>query len=107
MYYAVNNYNTRQNIPKKNTGKNILRVLIILISLSLILAISVFHSAGKTQEEYVNVKIKSGQTIWEIASKNSSDDTNLRKLVYDIKKINRLKTAELHPGDRIKVPINR
>ncbi|MFW6409648.1 MAG: LysM peptidoglycan-binding domain-containing protein, partial [Halanaerobiales bacterium] len=69
------------------------------------LAFTVFHSSGHTTEKYIELKVEDGQTLWAIASKNNPGNKDIRKLVYDIKKLNKLDTVKLHPGDKIKIPV--
>ena len=60
---------------------------------------------GVTQQKYVEVQVMAGETMWDIAARYKSNDTDLRKVVYDIQQHNNLETADLMAGETIKVPI--
>lgn len=55
---------------------------------------------------YVQLKIKQGDTIWSIAIENMPKNYDVRKMVYDIKQLNNIDDAQIQPGDLIKIPIN-
>ncbi|KGG80270.1 hypothetical protein Y919_07165 [Caloranaerobacter azorensis H53214] len=83
--------------------------LVIFITLILIF-VSTLFKIGKaysvTYSQYINVEVKAGDTLWDIAKRNNSGREDIRKLVYKIMKLNNLDTAKIKPGDIIKVPIN-
>ncbi|QIB26128.1 cell division suppressor protein YneA [Caloranaerobacter azorensis] len=82
--------------------------LVIFITLILIF-VSTLFKIGKaysvTYSQYINVEVKAGDTLWDIAKRNNSGREDIRKLVYKIMKLNNLDTAKIKPGDIIKVPI--
>ncbi|MDR7856200.1 LysM peptidoglycan-binding domain-containing protein [Tissierella sp.] len=55
--------------------------------------------------KYEEVKVVEGDTLWNITSKYLSEDTDIRKMIYDIKKFNNMDTSYIYPGDIIKIPI--
>ena len=44
-------------------------------------------------------------TLWTIAEGISSDEVDIRETVYKIRKVNKLRTAEIYPGDVILIPV--
>ncbi|SHH89975.1 LysM domain-containing protein [Caloranaerobacter azorensis DSM 13643] len=82
--------------------------LVIFITLILIF-VSTLFKIGKAYSviysQYINVEVKAGDTLWDIAKRNNSGREDIRKLVYKIMKLNNLDTAKIKPGDIIKVPI--
>lgn len=57
------------------------------------------------KEEYQEIKILQGDTLWSLALKNMPDKYDIRYLVYKLKEFNDLDTAYIYPGDTIKIPI--
>ena len=55
-------------------------------------------------ETYKNIRIVSGDTLWNISKNCSGDGTDVRKAVYDICRINNINADEINPGDMIIVP---
>ncbi|MDR7869968.1 MAG: LysM peptidoglycan-binding domain-containing protein [Tissierellaceae bacterium] len=56
-------------------------------------------------EDYREVRVSKGDTLWNIAEKNMPNKYDVRYLVYKLKEFNDLDTAYIYPGDTIKVPI--
>ena len=61
-------------------------------------------SLALTKPQYIQVEISYGDTLWEIANEYKSNDTDTRKAVYEICKINDIDADELAPGMVISVP---
>ena len=57
------------------------------------------------KEEYREIKILQGDTLWNLAVDNMPDKYDIRYLVYKLKEFNNLDTANIYPGDIIKIPI--
>lgn len=55
-------------------------------------------------EEFVEITIVPGDTLWEIAKRNNPYNQDVRKIVYEIMKINNMKSASLKSGSTIKIP---
>jgi hypothetical protein len=54
-----------------------------------------------TGHQYV---VSGGDTLWSIAAREYGGDTDLRRLVYEIRKANSLKTSAVRPGERLTLP---
>lgn len=63
-------------------------------------------AAGMTKDVYAQVEIRHGDTIWDIASDYQDPETDIRKVVYEICKINEIQADELQPGMILQVPIS-
>ena len=61
------------------------------------------QAAEETLYEYVI--IKSGDTLWGIASEYADPSRDIRKSIKDICDINDVKPGNIYPGQVIKVPI--
>nr|WP_252187879.1 LysM peptidoglycan-binding domain-containing protein [Anaeromonas frigoriresistens] len=59
-----------------------------------------------TYEDYYKVFVREGDTIWEIAHDHNPYGEDVRKIVYEIEKMNNLESQYIRPGDIIKVPRN-
>ncbi|KRQ87020.1 Cell division suppressor protein YneA [Caloramator mitchellensis] len=84
-------------------GKLLIFVLVIIL-----VVFPVFKKVKSEKiknQEYIYVTVKSGDTVWKIAKKHNINKKDIRKLVYEIREINKLDTLIIHPGQLIKVPI--
>ncbi len=57
------------------------------------------------EENYINVKVEKGDTLWNIAINYMPKGYDVRKMVFEIIEFNDIEGASIYPGDLIKVPI--
>ena len=62
-----------------------------------------FSYIPESERDFKTVVVRSGDTLWSIASENSTGD--IRNKIKDIKKFNNLKSDVLSVGDHIQVPL--
>lgn len=56
--------------------------------------------------DYKTVQVRSGDTVWNIAAKYTTDHEDIRELVFAIIKLNKLNNnAQVYPGQTLKIPI--
>lgn len=79
---------------------------IILLVLTLLIngLLNGVIARGDTYSDYLNVFIREGDSIWDIAQDNNPYNEDIRKIVYEIEKANDLEGKYIQPGDVIKVP---
>lgn len=80
-----------------------LMIIIIFVSLNIILR--PVYVDGATESKYDTIKIKSGDTLWTIATRYADEDTDIRKFIYQIIQINDIDGSEISPGHEIIIPI--
>ncbi|MBO4235157.1 MAG: LysM peptidoglycan-binding domain-containing protein [Firmicutes bacterium] len=84
--------------------------LFIIVALVVIIgSMSMFfrptYVSGSTEMVYETVVVKSGETLWEIASRYIDDKTDIRMFIYDISKINNLTDSQIVSGQEILIPM--
>jgi len=107
--YALN----YQGAKTKNKKKKLIigRLLtaaagIILLSIIFISIFSLIGS-GENNNNFVRHEIKSGESLWSIAAHYyDSKKVDLRKMIYNIKKINNIDSSVITPGKELIIPIN-
>jgi LysM repeat protein len=81
------------------------RLLILLV----VLAASLFllGGTGAAIEPAMTMehRVRSGDTLWAIATDLATPGEDVRDLVADLKQLNELDSSELHPGQIVLVPI--
>ncbi|CDF57982.1 cell division suppressor protein YneA [Thermobrachium celere] len=55
---------------------------------------------------YTEVVVQKGDTLWNISMKYTPKSKDIRKTVYEIKKINNINNSIIQPGQILKVPID-
>jgi len=52
------------------------------------------------------VVVQPGDTLWSIARGLCSDRADVRRLVYEIRQLNGLQSAVIHPGQHLIIPVD-
>ena len=84
-----------------------LRALFI-ISITVVVVLLLLASAGNASGEVTDTydyRVKSGDTLWEIAAEHGPDGVDRRRIVAVIEKINDLETSGLQAGQVIEIPV--
>ncbi len=66
-----------------------------------------FMSVASTNQQYIEVTVSSGDTLWEIASEYNYFQDDIRQVIYDIKRINHLPSSSIYPGQVLRIPISK
>ena len=84
--------------------KNVVYIIILFSIMSLLSGFSGFEKY-KDIVEYETVNVTQGDTLWNIAKENISEKEDIRDYIYMIREVNDLKSANIHPGDQLLIPI--
>lgn len=57
------------------------------------------------KEQYMEVQVEKGDTLWEIAKEFMPENYDVRKMVYEIRQLNDMNSGNIYPKEIIKVPI--
>ena len=57
---------------------------------------------GAAQAAFVTVM--PGDTLWELAAQHAPAGSDLQKYVYELKRVNRLKSGAIHAGQILRLP---
>ena len=80
---------------------------IVLMTTAVNFALGLNTAASSTVQEYMDVEIKSGDTLWNIAETYMPDNMDTREAVYQICSLNDISADELYAGMTIQVPVCR
>lgn len=79
--------------------------VIILIAISYAAIFTVIHKLDKT-DEFINVTVQQGESLWEIADKFSDRHTmSNAEFVSWVKAENGIEEDAIHPGDSLVIPV--
>ncbi len=98
------------DMKRRNIRKMKIRLFkLLLVSLVLVTTILSFSalSSGdkKSYDEYEEVYVRPGDTLWSIAEDFYGNDMDLREAVYMIKECSEIKTSELSVGQKLLLPV--
>jgi nucleoid-associated protein YgaU len=81
-------------------------VMIFFLVLAVSVAPSFSSNAYLAGSTYETTHVKSGDTLWDIASRYSTEKDDIRQLTYAIREINKLnENAQIYPGQTVKIPV--
>jgi len=86
----------------KNRKRFYAFVMLITISLSCVL-FAVTVNGADTNNEYITVTVKKGDTLWELA-RDYSKGSDIRRYIYKIEKANNMTDCNIYEGDILKLP---
>ncbi|MDO5302591.1 MAG: LysM peptidoglycan-binding domain-containing protein [Clostridia bacterium] len=81
----------------------VLAIIILITGFTTALGYNTVSSSSRDQ--YVQLKVKSGDTIWNIAEEYATPGTDVRKVVNYIYDLNEISADQLQAGQNIIVPI--
>lgn len=61
------------------------------------------NSHGFNEKEHEIIKVVPGDTLWKIAEEQNKNG-DIRKYIYEIKRINQLEDSLIYPGMSLKLP---
>lgn len=101
-------YKTKKRLVIKNRAR--FTLFIILAAALLNVAVFAFLMPGRTNADISHktelVSVAPGDSLWSIASTYADDNTDVREMIYRIKQLNNLSSADLLVGQTISVPLN-
>ena len=81
----------------------VLSIIILTFIANLLLGLN--NAEGSTVIDYETVVIESGDTLWDIASKYSPNNKDIREYIYEICELNEISASTLIAGMKIMIPI--
>lgn len=85
----------------KNKKRFIISLTILFVLISFICNVVTNKVFSYTSLEYAEITVSQGDTLWSIASKMDGD---INKNIYEIKKVNNLKTSYIYAGQTLIIP---
>ena len=75
---------------------------LVLICVFAISALTGYSDVSAAQEpEYVNIRVQSGDTLWDLAKTYGPEAQDIRQTVHDICSLNNISAADLQAGQYI------
>ena len=62
------------------------------------------NSESLMKAAYSEIRIQTGDTLWDIAKDLGPDNKDVREVVYEICKLNHITADDIYPGQTILVP---
>ncbi|MCX8130668.1 MAG: LysM peptidoglycan-binding domain-containing protein [Clostridia bacterium] len=87
-------------LKNKTRFTTVIMIMIITITTTF-LATTVY---GYKESSYKTIIVRQGDTLWDIANKNNKE-SDIRKYIYEIKKVNNLNDGNIISGQELKIPV--
>lgn len=79
-------------------------VLVLFIAMGLWVLLDSQGAVTADTQEYIQVQIADGDTLWQLAKDYMPKELDAREAVYIISNTNDLTSAEISPGQIIRIP---
>jgi LysM repeat protein len=76
----------------------------IILTMTLVIFVNTSKVSGSSKENFKIVSVQKGDTLWSIVKDNCGNYKDIRKAIYYIKEANDIRTADITPGQQIKIP---
>ena len=105
MFKRGENMNKKYRIASKFrfTMFLVVMILCLMTTIGTLLGFNTVNSASMNQ--YNQVQVEAGDTLWNIACEYAPDNMDVRKVVYDICDVNEIQADQLVAGQKIIVPV--
>lgn len=80
-------------------------MIVTVVIMSLLSSNKVYGKIYEHDYDYDEVKIREGDTLWMIATDYVSQEYDVRRMVYEIKRFNKMEESYIYVGDILKIPI--
>ena len=97
-------YRYRINNRVRFTLFVVLMILFVTTVVNFALGLNTADSA--TIVEYLEIQVKSGDTLWSIADTYMDGNSDIRRSVYELCQINEINASQLQAGMTLLVPVN-
>ena len=102
---------TNTKTRKRYRIKNRVRFASFIV-ISLLLVCTIFNTAlgfndalALSEQQYIEIQVESGDTLWTIADEFMPDDMDIRKAVYMICETNDVDANTLYAGQTLSIPV--
>lgn len=79
-------------------------MIFTIIGIGLVDIAKTYADSFFIEEQYKEVYIETGDTIWAIAKEYMPEGKDIREVVYDIQKYNNIRNNNIQVGNIIKIP---
>ncbi len=85
----------------------IIIVIFIILLIVMIIGKPVSLAYSNRYNDYIEIEVNKGDTLWSIAKEYGSEKQDIRKTIYYLKKENNLKSSYIYIGQILKISSNK
>lgn len=99
----------RRRLVIVNRMRFIVATMLALILLSIIFSYITgnFMSVASTNQDYLEITVVPGDTLWEIASQYNYYNEDIRQVLYNIQSTNQMTSSTIYPGQVLIIPVSK
>lgn len=99
-------YNRLRQTNKKRQLKSSKIGLLTFAALFFLITVFNMLAQGDQISDFEIITVQKGDSLWSIAQKYNHDQKDIRKLIFQIRRLNNLEQALIFEGQKIKIPLN-
>ena len=62
------------------------------------------RATGSDLQSYIEVKVQTGDTLWDLAHTYGDQTKDVREVIYDICQANNISAGSIYPGQILRIP---
>ena len=92
----------------KSRGRFTLFIVFVIVCVAMIAnaALGLSNASSLTHQEYTEIIVLNGDTLWNIAKEYMPENNDIRKAVHTLCNINGIYAHELQAGQILRIPVN-
>ncbi|MBR5641020.1 MAG: LysM peptidoglycan-binding domain-containing protein [Firmicutes bacterium] len=94
----------KYRIANKARFTAFIAVLVIAATFILIPALGFNTASGASTQQYIQVRVEAGDTLWTLAQEYGPSGMDVRNVIYEICQLNGITAADLQAGQYITIP---
>ncbi len=95
----------RYRIADIKKFKRFMFITTLFVSILVFASMATLKAYSKDIPQFDYIKVEEGDTLWSIAS-SYADHKEIREVIYEITKTNKIHNSLIYPGDVIKIPLD-
>ena len=102
---GVNNMSKRYVIINKKRFFTFITISILLLIILITMIVSFSNAHSMQEDAYIEYRVGEGDNLWKISDYYSPGQMDIRQFIYEIQKLNDMKTGAIYENDIIKIPL--
>jgi nucleoid-associated protein YgaU len=88
----------------KNKRRFMIAMAIVISIISAVFLVAFDKISGYAEEEYSKFTVSRGDTMWDIVRETYGDETDVRKMISKLKRVNGMETTDIYEGQVLLLP---
>ena len=94
----------KYRVANKSRFTAFVAITVVALAFLITSVLGLNTASGASTQQYVQIKVQSGDTLWTLAREYGPSDMDVRNVIYEICRLNGITAADLQAGQYITIP---